>query len=121
MTRDPVSPAGEGRAKRPLRRRVLWLLGLAVGVLVVLRLFGVELVPDRWLVVAVVLDVLLALAELAIVLAAARAFRDGMREGGVLTGYERWIDREHELGMPRPVVWLMRLELRLYRALSRRR
>ena len=117
---DPVAQPGERRAPG-LRRRIVWLAGVAIGVLVVLRLFGVELVPDRWLVAAMVLDVLLGLAELAIILAAARAFRDGMREGGVLTGYERWIEKEHELGMPRPIVWLMRLELRLYRALARRR
>ena len=61
----------------------------------------------------------LALIEIAVLAALARAFVTGAREGGVLAGYERTIDAEERLGLPRPVVALMRAELRLYRSLGR--
>ncbi len=114
-------PGDNARMKgiRPLRRRLLALLGLALAALVVLRLFGVRVIPTRWLVAAWIFDVLLGLAELVVVFAAARAFRDGVRDGGVLRGYERWIDKEEELGMPRPLAAAARIELRLYQAISR--
>ena len=104
---------------RPLRRRLIALLGLVLAALVVLRLFGVHVLPTRWLVAAWIFDFLLGLAELVVVVAAARAFRDGVREGGVLRGYERWIDKEEELGMPGPLARAARLELRLYQAIGR--
>lgn len=89
------------------------LLGLVLTALVVLRLFDVKVLPTRWLVVGWAVDVLLGLSDVVVVLAAARAFRDGVREGGVLRGYERWIDKEEELGMPRALAWAARVELRL--------
>ncbi len=104
---------------RPLRRRLIALLGLVLAAFVVLRLVGVEVLPTRWLIVAWIFDILLGLAELVVVLAAARAFRDGVREGGVLRGYERWIDKEEKLGMPRPLARAARVELRLYQAIRR--
>lgn len=103
---------------RPMRRRLMSLLGLVFTALVVLRLFDVKVLPTRWL-VGWAVDVLLGLAEVVVVLAAARAFRDGVREGGVLRGYERWIDKEEELGMPRALAWAARVELRLYQAIGR--
>lgn len=102
-----------------MRRRLVALLGLVLGTLVVLRLVGIRVIPTRWLVTAWIFDVLLGLAELVVALAAARAFRDGVREGGLLRGYERWIDKEEELGMPRPLAAVPRLELRLYQAIRR--
>jgi hypothetical protein len=90
-----------------------------VGVLIVLRLTGVLEIPTRWLVVAVVVDIALALVELAVLAALARAFVEGSREGGVLTGYERAIDTEERLGLPRPLVAAMRAEVWLYRAIAR--
>ncbi len=104
---------------RPLRRRLIAVLGLVLAALVVLRLFSVQILPARWLAAAWILDILLGLAELAVVLAAARAFRDGVREGGVVHGYERWIDKEEELGLPRPLARAARVELRLYQAIGR--
>jgi len=104
---------------RPMRRRLVALLGLVLATFVVLRLFGVQVLPTRWLVVGWIFDIVLGLAELVVVLAAARAFRDGVREGGVLRGYERWIDKEEELGMPRPLAHAARVELRLYQAIGR--
>lgn len=65
---------------RPLRRRLIALLGLVLAALVVLRLFGAHVLPTRWLVAAWIFDFLLGLAELVVVVAAARAFRDGVRE-----------------------------------------
>ena len=87
--------------------------------LIVLRLTGIVEIPARWLVVAIVVDVLLALVEIAVLAALARAFVTGAREGGVLSGYERMIDTEERVGLPRPIVAAMRAELRLYRALGR--
>jgi hypothetical protein len=103
------------------RRRLFGFLGLALAAVLVLRLLGLKLMPNSWLVAGWILDVLLGLAELAVTVAAARAFADGMGEGGLLRGYERWIDKEQELGMPRPVAALARLELRFYRWAARKR
>jgi hypothetical protein len=103
-----------------LRRRLFGLLGLVLAVVFVLRLLGVHVVPGSWLVAGWIVDVAIGLLELGVVLAGARAFRDGRREGGMLRGYERWIEKEEELGLPRPMVWLMRAELRLYERLFRR-
>jgi hypothetical protein len=105
-----------------LRRRLFGLLGLVLALLFVLRLFGVRVVPGSWLVAGWIVDAALGLLELAVVLAAARAFREGRREGGLLRGYERWIEKEEELGLPPPLARLMQAELRFYeRVFGRRR
>ena len=104
---------------RRLRRGLIALLGLALIAVTALRWAGVVEVPGEWLLAAWILDWLLALIELAVVLAAGRAFLSGVRRGGVLTGVEDWIEKERELGLPRPLVFLARAELRLYRTLAR--
>jgi hypothetical protein len=39
----------------------------------------------------------------------------------MLRGYERWIEKEEELGLPRPLLWAMRMELRLYESVFGKR
>ena len=102
-----------------LRRRLLTVLSLVLFVLVGLRFAGVVSVPARWIIAGWILDIALGLFEIAVAVVAGRAFIRGARRGGVLTGYEDWIEAEQELGMPAPLVWLARLELRFYRALGR--
>jgi hypothetical protein len=87
----------------------------------VLRLLGVKPVPERWLIAGWVVDIAIGLLELGVILAAAGAFREGRREGGMLRGYERWIEKEEELGLPRPLLWAMRMELRLYESVFGKR
>ena len=102
------------------RRRAAAPLALLVLTLIVLRLTGILHVPTKYLALAAAVDVVLAVAELALLVAAARAFLDGRRRGGLLVGYEAAIERERELGVPAPVVKLMEAEARLLRALERR-
>jgi hypothetical protein len=102
-----------------LRRRVIGAASAVLAVLLLLRLAGVVGLPVKWLAVGWGVDILLGLAELGVAVAGARAFVQGTREGGVLTGYERWIDKEQELGLPRPLAAAARVELRLYRAVAR--
>ena len=115
------SHEGAGAGTRRWRRWFVAALGVVVGALFVLRLTGVLEIPTRYLVVALAVDVLLALVEIGVVIVGARAFVAARRRGGVLDGYEAWIDAERRLGLPRPIIALMQLELRLYRALARAR